>query len=35
LKNCQAMVNDMTLVLPLPVAIFTQYGAAPTSKPRW
>ncbi len=24
LKNCQAMVSDITLVLPLPVAIFTQ-----------
>ena len=24
LKNCQAMTSDMTLVLPLPVAIFTQ-----------
>ncbi len=24
LKNCQAMASDIALVLPLPVAIFTQ-----------
>ena len=27
LKNCQAIASDMTLVLPLPVAILTQYRA--------
>ena len=38
LKNCQAIASDITLVLPLPVAILTQYrakssyGGKPTSR---